>query len=88
MVARHVNDHWLVDGDLFLKVECRGAVACLFDLAHAERQQGPFAHVKIIDGVLTADERPLAILEEERGWNSLIGDETWVGFRLVPAVRP
>lgn len=88
LIARHVNDRWLVDGDLFLKVECR-TVACLFDngARPTPQPQGPFEHVTIIDGVLVADERPLAMLDERRGWNSLVGDETWRGFRLIPAQR-
>jgi hypothetical protein len=89
VVATHVRDHWLVGGNLFLKAECRGAVECLFGEDDRSRQrQGPFEHLTLIDGVLTGDERPLAILQETRGWNSLIGDETWLGFSLVPAARP
>lgn len=87
VVARHVNDHWLVDGDLFLKVECADGVACVFDngARPAPLPQGPFDRLAIIDGVLLADARPLAMLDERRGWNSLVGDETWRGFSLVPA---
>jgi hypothetical protein len=44
--------------------------------------------VKIMDGVLTADGRALAILHDGRGWKSLVGDENWVGFSLVPAAQP
>ena len=86
LVAQHVRDHWLVGGDLFLKLECRGAVECLIDQnRRAQQREGPFDRVALIDGVLTADERPLAILNERRGWCSLIGDENWIGFRLVPS---
>ena len=87
VVARHVNDRWLVGGDLFLKVQCGEAVACLFDngARPAPPAQGPFDQLTIVEGVLRADERPLAMLDERRGWNSLVGDETWRGFRLVPA---
>jgi hypothetical protein len=85
VVASHVRDHWLVGGNLFLKIECR-AVECVFGEDGPSRQrQGPFDHVTLIDGVLTADKRPLAILNEQRGWSSLEGDETWLGFSLVPA---
>lgn len=87
VVARHVNDRWLVDGDLFRKVECDVRVACLFDngARPAPRPQGPFDQLSIVEGVLRAGERPLAMLDERRGWNSLVGDETWRGFRLVAA---
>lgn len=86
VVARHVNDRWLVDGELFRKVECR-TVACLFDngARPAPQPQGPFEQLTIVDGVLSADARPLAMLDERRGWNSLVGDETWRGFCLLPA---
>ena len=89
IVATHVRDHWLVGGNLFLRVECRGVVECLFGENDRSRErQGPFQHLALIDGVLTGDKRPLAILHETRGWSSLTGDETWLGFSLVPAVRP
>jgi hypothetical protein len=89
IVATHVRDHWLVGGNLFLKVECRSAVECLFGETERSRErQGPFQHLTLIDGVLTGDKRPLAMLHETRGWSSLTGDETWLGFSLVPAVRP
>lgn len=87
IVARHVNDRWLVAGHLFLKLECSARVSCIFDngARPAPLPQGPFAQLTIIEGVLAADTRPLAMLDQRRGWNSLVGDETWRGFSLVPA---
>ena len=88
VVARRVNNEWLVGGELFLKLECRGAVACLIDQSRGTQQrEGPFERVALIDGVLTVDERPLAILHRGRGWSSLAGNESWPGFSLVPALR-
>lgn len=87
VVARRVNNEWLVGGELYLKMECRGAVECLIDQNRAQQREGPFDRVALVDGVLTADDRPLAILHRRRGWSSLAGDENWPGFSLVPALR-
>ena len=88
VIARRVNNEWLVGGGLFLKLECRGAVECLVDQnRRVQQREGPFGRVALIDGVLTADDRPLAILHRRRGWSSLACDESWSGFSLVPAVR-
>jgi hypothetical protein len=88
VIARRVNNEWLVGGDLFLKMECRGAVECLIDQNRcAEQREGPFDRVSLVDGVLTADDRPLAVLHRGRGWSSLAGDGSWSGFSLVPALR-
>jgi hypothetical protein len=85
IVATHVTDHWLVEGTLFLKMECRDAVECLFADGGASRQRrGPFDRLTLIDGVLKGDEHPLAMLKESRGWTSLVGDETWDGFSVSP----
>jgi hypothetical protein len=88
-VARHIRDHWLVGGDSFLKIECSDLVECHFigALRRSERR-GPYQRVALIDGVLTGDGAPLALLLEGIGWRCLVGSETWSQWHLLQAAVP
>jgi hypothetical protein len=86
-VARHIHDQWLVGSEFFLKIDCSEPVECLFVGAVSQRR-GPYQKVTVMDGVLTADGRALAMLSETNGWGSLVGSEMWSKWDLVDASSP
>jgi hypothetical protein len=87
VIARHIQEQWLVGGEFYLKIECSDRVECVFVGGDSARQRrGPYQKVAMIDGVLTADGAPLALLVEHSGWRSLVGPELWSEWHLLEAV--
>jgi hypothetical protein len=84
IVARHVQEWWLVGGNLFLKIECCDLVDCLF-VGEVNQRRGPYHRLTVMDGVMAAGGTALAMLSETNQWRSLVGDEMWSRWELCEA---
>jgi hypothetical protein len=82
-VARQINNHWQINDERFLHVECEEPLACLFESDGKTRERcGPLHGVTIARGVMWSGVNSIAVLQKD-GWHSLHTSQTWPRVRLV-----
>lgn len=84
-IATYSAGQWWVRDKGFLNVECDGPLACSACAAELERSLGLFAGVRLLDGVLLADERPIARMRGHEGWEPPGATELWARIVLEAA---
>lgn len=82
LVARHVENQWQVNGQLFVRFECGPGATCLFETEdRVEERYGPFDSLSCVDGVLWAGSDAVAALKGD-GWASMFTKSAWPKLRL------
>jgi hypothetical protein len=82
LVARHVENQWQVNGQLFVRFECGPGATCLFETEdRVVERYGPFEDLSCVDGVLWAGSDAVAALKNGE-WASMVTKRAWPKLRL------
>ena len=81
-IARYSGGQWWIGGQGFLVVTCQGPVMCTVPAVEPPRHLGTFNGLRLMDGVLLGDERPLARMQDPRGWVAAGSGEVWA--KILP----
>ena len=85
-VARYVGDGWLLNDELFRRVECAQPVQCRFEGGDTSEQQGPVRPLEVQDGTLSGAGRPLARLSKQESlWLSAESSNRYPRISIIEA---